>query len=127
MNGCLAEDRIIWLSVMFVYKGILLIIGICLAFETRKVNIRHLNDSKLIGMAVYGIVVLSVALSVIGLLLETHVNAFYEVIGGLIMLGNTSLLCLIFIPKVINHWISSKSSPCNVNCNLFYFHMGCLD
>lgn len=102
---CRAEDRIIWLSALFIYKGILLIVGMFLAFETRNVKIRHLNDSKLIGMSVYGIVVLSVALAAVGILLEQYVNTFYAVVGLMVMLGNTSLLGLIFIPKV--WWVRS--------------------
>lgn len=97
---CQAKDRFTWLSILFVYKGILLIVGVFLAFETRNVKIRHLNDSKLIGMSVYGIVVLSIALAAVGILLENFVDTFYAVIGIMVMLGNTSLLCLIFIPKV---------------------------
>lgn len=97
---CRSKDRIIWLSILFVYKGVLLVIGVFLAFETRNVKIRELNDSKLISMSVYGILVLSITLAAVGLLLETHVDTFYAVIGFMVMLGNTSLLCLIFIPKV---------------------------
>ena len=78
---CRARDRFIWLTILFAYKGILLVIGMFLAFETRKVKIRQLNDSKLIGMSVYGIVVLSIALSVIGILLERYVNEFFAVMG----------------------------------------------
>ena len=97
---CRAEDRFVWLGILLAYKGVLLIVGLFLAFETRKVKIRHLNDSKLIGMSVYGIVVLSLALAAIGILLEELVNVFYIVTGLMILIGNTCLLCLIFIPKV---------------------------
>ena len=51
-------------------------------------------------MSVYGMVVLSIALAAVGILLEANVDVFYAVVGLMIMLGNTSLLCLIFIPKV---------------------------
>ena len=97
---CYSKNRFIWLSILFVYKGILLIIGIFLAFETRKVKIRHLNDSKVIGIAVYCIVVLSIVLSATGVLLENYVDVYYAVLGIMILLGNSSLLCLIFIPRV---------------------------
>ena len=63
-------------------------------------KISQLNDSKLIGMSVYGIVVLSLALAAMGILLETFVEVYYAVMGIMIMLGMTCLLCLIFIPKV---------------------------
>ena len=66
-------------------------------------KIRHLNDSKLIGMSVYGIVVLSVALAAIGIFLEAMVSVFYIVTGLMILVGNTCLLCLIFLPKVGLH------------------------
>ena len=92
--------RYIWLGILLAYKGILLIVGLFLAFETRKVKIRHLNDSKLIGMSVYGIVVLSVALAAIGIFLENIVDVFYTVTGLMILIGNTCLLFLIFFPKV---------------------------
>ena len=100
---CRAADsqaRYIWLGILLAYKGIFLIVGLFLAFETRKVKIRQLNDSKLIGMSVYGIVVLSVALAAIGIFLEAMVSIFYIVTGLMILIGNTCLLCLIFIPKV---------------------------
>ena len=95
-----SQARYIWLGILLAYKGIFLIVGLFLAFETRKVKIRQLNDSKLIGMSVYGIVVLSVALAAIGIFLEAMVNVFYIVTGLMILIGNTCLLCLIFIPKV---------------------------
>ena len=97
---CSAESEYVWLSILFVYKGALLVIGVFLAWETREVHLKHLNDSKLIGASIYGIVVLSVALAAVGILLESAVNASYGVIGALLLLGNTSLLCLIFVPKV---------------------------
>ena len=71
-------------------------------------KIPQLNDSKLIGMSVYGIVVLSVALAAMGILLETFVEVYYAVMGIMIMLGTTCLLCLIFIPKVCCVLVSQK-------------------
>ena len=82
------------------YKGALLVVGVFLAWETRGVHLKHLNDSKMIGVSIYSIVVLSIALAATGLLLESAVNASYGVIGALLLLGNTSLLCLIFGPTV---------------------------
>ena len=99
------QARYIWLGILLAYKGILLIVGLFLAFETRKVKIRQLNDSKLIGMSVYGIVVLSVALAAIGIFLEAMVSVFYTVTGLMILVGNTCLLCLIFIPKVLRSYL----------------------
>ena len=100
VQTCSATYSYVWLSILFVYKGALLVVGVFLAWETREVYLKHLNDSKLIGASIYGIVVLSVALAAVGILLQSAVNTSYGVIGALLLLGNTSLLCLIFAPKV---------------------------
>ena len=64
----------IWLPVLFAYKGIILLVGLFLAFETRKVKIKSLNDSRFIAMSVYGTVIVSVTLTPIGFLLQNFPN-----------------------------------------------------
>ena len=97
---CTAPQQYVWLGILFAYKGILLTIGVFLAFETRNVKIRHLNDSHLIGMCVYATVVLSIALAPIGMLLENNVDMYYAVIGFMVLFGTTLILSLLFVPKV---------------------------
>lgn len=124
---CRSEHRIIWLSILLGYKGILLIVGVFLAFETRNVKIRHLKDSKLIGMSVYGILVLSLALTAVSLLLEEHVDTFYAVIGIMVMMGSTSLLALIFVPKVkLRHLISPTSTSLAGQTLDLHIHSKCI-
>ena len=41
--GCVAE---LWLGAMLVYKGLLLLFGLFLAWETRHIQVQALNDSK---------------------------------------------------------------------------------
>ncbi|KAL5473444.1 hypothetical protein EMCRGX_G027929 [Ephydatia muelleri] len=82
----------------------MLVVGVFLAWETQEVHLKHLNDSKLIGASIYGIVVLSVALAAVGILLQSAVNTSYGVIGALLLLGNTSHLFLIFAPKMYGVW-----------------------
>lgn len=100
INICTAKDRFIWLGVLFGYKGLFLLIGLFLAFETRKVKISHLNDSRLIGMSVYGIFIISIALAPISVVLETHVDLHYAISSVMILFGVTSFLALITAPKV---------------------------
>jgi len=42
---------------MFSYKGILLLFGILLAYETRSIKVKQVNDSRFVGMSIYNIVV----------------------------------------------------------------------
>ena len=43
---------------MYAYKGLQLILGLFLAYETRSVKVKQINDSRLVGMAIYNVVVL---------------------------------------------------------------------
>ena len=42
---------------MFGYKGILLLFGLFLAYETRSVKLKLVNDSRFVGMSIYNVVV----------------------------------------------------------------------
>jgi hypothetical protein len=44
-------------GVVFSYKGILLLFGILLAYETRNVKVIQVNDSRFVGMSIYNVVV----------------------------------------------------------------------
>jgi hypothetical protein len=44
-------------GVVFGYKGVLLLFGILLAYETRNVKIKQVNDSRFVGMSIYNVVV----------------------------------------------------------------------
>lgn len=49
MYTCEVNNIAIWLGLLYAYKGILLLFGLFLAWETRTVNIPALNDSQHIG------------------------------------------------------------------------------
>ena len=74
--------------------------GLFLAFETRKVKIKSLNESRLIVMAVYGTVIISVTLTPIGFLLQNFPNVQYGIIGIMILLSISLILGLVFVLKV---------------------------
>lgn len=46
-----------FVGIIFAYKGLFLIFGLFLAYETRNVKIRELNDSRFVGMSIYNVVV----------------------------------------------------------------------
>lgn len=52
MEHCQSKRMSIFLSVIYVYKGLLMAFGCFLAWETRHVSIPALNDSKYIGLSV---------------------------------------------------------------------------
>ena len=97
---CTSDDSLIWLIVLFAYKGFVLICGVFLAFETRKVKIVSLNESRFIGMSVYGAVIVSVALTPIGFFLEDIPDAQYAILGIMMWISITIILVLVFVSKV---------------------------
>ena len=97
---CDADTSLEWLSVLFVYKGIVLLAGLFFAFETRNVNHVSFSESRFIAMSIYQSVIVSIALTPIGLLLEDFPNAQYGILGIMIIVSVTITLALVFISKV---------------------------
>ena len=96
---CTSDDSLSWLIVLFIYKGSILLIGVFLSFETRKVKIASLNESCFIGMSVYGTFIVSIALTPIGFFMEDIPNAQYAIIGIMILASITIILILVFVTK----------------------------
>ena len=75
-------------------------VGLFLAFETRKVKIKSLNESRFVAMSVYGAVIVSIALTPIGFLLENYPTTQYAIIGITILFSTSLILGLVFVSKV---------------------------
>ena len=79
---------------------VLQIIALVLAFTTRKVKIKGLDDSKYIAAAVY---VTSIVLAVIIIStysLKEFINVFAALFCTGFLIGTTFILGLVFVPKV---------------------------
>ena len=74
--------------------------GLFLAFETRKVKIKSLNESRFIAMSVYGAVIVAVTLTPVGFWLQNFPDVQYGIIGIMIMSSTSLILGLIFVTKV---------------------------
>eukprot|EP00118_Oscarella_pearsei_P015755 m.144646 g.144646 ORF g.144646 m.144646 type:complete len:874 (+) comp38404_c0_seq19:2136-4757(+) len=97
-HHCVCADEHVWVYVINGYHGLLLVLGGYLAFETRKVNIPDLNDSRLIGISIYMVAVFFVAL--FGFSFITDPSVVYILTVGAIFLVSTSVLCIVFVPKI---------------------------
>ncbi|XP_072046008.1 gamma-aminobutyric acid type B receptor subunit 2-like isoform X2 [Amphiura filiformis] len=97
-----AEFRSIsWLVGIYVFNGVLLLFGLFLAYETRHVHIKALNDSKNIGVSVYNVTILSIVGAIFSLLMDPlHSQLVYIITAMCIILSTTSTLVIIFAPKV---------------------------
>ena len=101
LNTCTAKNLTVWLALIYVYKGVLLLYGLFLAYETRNVVYAHLNDSRVIGICVYNVVVLSTIGAFLALILNNHqYEQLYAALSVCIIFPATVTISLIFIPKV---------------------------
>ena len=85
---------------IFVYLGLLQLVGIILAFQTRKVKIPILNDSKSVTAFIYISSIVLVVIILVTFILHGYINVTAVLFYGGIMLLATIFLVLIFIPKV---------------------------
>nr|KAG5687714.1 hypothetical protein BaRGS_024193 [Batillaria attramentaria] len=76
-----------WLGAMLVYKGLLLLFGLFLAWETRKIQVEALNDSNF-------------------LINNDYYVGNYAISCLFIILGDTITLCFVFVPKVSHSRVS---------------------
>ncbi|KAL4225228.1 Gamma-aminobutyric acid type B receptor subunit 2 [Mactra antiquata] len=98
---CKSERMTIWLVIIYAYKGLLLVFGCFLAWETRQVSIPALNDSKYIGMSVYNVVIMCVCGAAVSFVINDQPTSSFVIIGFFIIFCTTITLCLVFVPKLI--------------------------
>ncbi|XP_063619166.1 gamma-aminobutyric acid type B receptor subunit 2 [Cydia splendana] len=98
---CKSQNTTGWLCALYAYKGLLLLVGVYMAWETRNVKISALNDSKYIGISVYSVVITSTSVVVIGTIISERATLAYITITSLILITTTSTLCLLFLPKIV--------------------------
>ncbi len=99
------------MGVFYAYKGLLLLFGMYMAWETRRVKIPVLNDSQYIGMNIYNVVLMSVTVVALSNILNDRPTLSYAVVSALIWFSTTSMLCLLFLPKVSRPLLAS-GVPC---------------
>ena len=80
-----------------------MLVGLFVAFETRKVKIKSLNESRFIAMSVYGAVIVAVTLTPVGFWLQNFPDVHYGVIGIMIMSSISLILGLVFVTRVSSY------------------------
>ncbi|XP_033638560.1 uncharacterized protein LOC117299207 [Asterias rubens] len=105
---CTGDYYIYWTVALTSYKGLLLLFGAFLAWETRQVTIPALNDSKLIGMSVYNVVILCIVGLAINLVLGQDTQTLFIFNSSISMFCTTLTILIVFLPKVISVLKNSK-------------------
>ena len=97
---CTNMRAVIWIAITFGYKALLQLGAIFMAFTTRKVNIKGLNDTKEIYAIIYINTLIVTVLIVTEFALKSHRDAYVTLYGLAIFAEATLFLALTFIPKV---------------------------
>ncbi|XP_077982037.1 gamma-aminobutyric acid type B receptor subunit 2-like [Glandiceps talaboti] len=100
METCESNYTYYWLGAIYAIKGLLLLFGCFLAYETRNVCVDGLNDSKQICVSVYNIVVLCVLGLTVNLAVQNNPTLTFGFTTSIIILSTTFTICLLFVPKV---------------------------
>ena len=97
---CTTSMSVIWLSLLFSYKGLLQIVAMFMAFHTRKVTVKALNESLETAALIYINSIILVVLTVTEFVLHEYHDVYSAFFGLALLIGATLFLSLIFVPKV---------------------------
>ncbi|OCT74376.1 hypothetical protein XELAEV_18033350mg [Xenopus laevis] len=100
LEHCENTHMTIWLGIVYAYKGLLMLFGCFLAWETRNVSIPALNDSKYIGMSVYNVGIMCIIGAAVSFLTRDQPNVQFCIVALVIIFCSTITLCLVFVPKL---------------------------
>ncbi|GJQ78108.1 GABA-B-R2 [Trypoxylus dichotomus] len=98
---CASNRMTIFIGSIYAYKGLLMIFGAFLAWETRHVSIPALNDSRHVGLSVYNVAIMCICGAAVALVLVDHQDAMFLIIGVFVIFCTTATLWLVFVPKIV--------------------------
>ncbi|KAG5867556.1 Gamma-aminobutyric acid type B receptor subunit 2, partial [Gonioctena quinquepunctata] len=98
---CASDHQTIFVGSIYAYKGLLMIFGAFLAWETRHVSIPALNDSRHVGLSVYNVAIMCICGAAVALVLVDHQDAMFLIIGVFVLFCTTATLWLVFVPKML--------------------------
>ncbi|XP_054160716.1 gamma-aminobutyric acid type B receptor subunit 1-like [Oppia nitens] len=104
------EANFLWYGILFGYKGLLLLFGLFLSYETRSVKLKQLNDSRLVGMSIYNVVILCLITGPVSQVIEDQVNAHFAFIALAIIFCCFLTMALVFVPKIVE-LVRIRSGP----------------
>ena len=97
------ESKVYYITagILYGYKGLLQLLALLLAFRTRKIKVKGLDDAKSIIVAVYVSTVGLVLLAISTYFLKgDYVNAYVVIRGISVVVITSIMVALLFIPIV---------------------------
>lgn len=101
LEHCKSKHHKVWLGIIYAYKGLQLILGLFLTYETRSQKVKQINDSRLVGMAVYNVVILCSITAPVMLLVGDQQNAAFCFVSLANIFCCYLSMALIYVPKIL--------------------------
>ncbi|KAI6229253.1 Gamma-aminobutyric acid type B receptor subunit 1 [Aphelenchoides besseyi] len=102
LEYCESNHQEIWTALILGYKCLLLVFGLFLAYESRNLKIRFINDSRFVCMAIYNVAIVALVTGpVVSLLLRSQPNANFTFTSITVSICVYISLGLVFVPKAL--------------------------
>lgn len=100
LEHCSSKKMNTWLGIFYGYKGLLLLLGIFLAYETKSVSTEKINDHRAVGMAIYNVAVLCLITAPVTMILSSQQDAAFAFASLAIVFSSYITLVVLFVPKM---------------------------
>lgn len=99
---CYCDNFGYLIGALYVYKGLLVVFGLFLAYESRNVKYFYINDSRFVSITMYIVVILVGIGAPLSLVLAVHyfIDSAYGLTVFTITAACISCLLILYIPKV---------------------------
>ncbi|KAH8249004.1 hypothetical protein KR032_005036 [Drosophila birchii] len=101
LEHCESQRNSMWLGLVYGFKGLILVFGLFLAYETRSIKVKQINDSRYVGMSIYNVVVLCLITAPVGMVIASQQDASFAFVALAVIFCCFLSMLLIFVPKVI--------------------------
>ncbi|CRL02846.1 CLUMA_CG015802, isoform A, partial [Clunio marinus] len=102
LEHCESINNSVWLGVIYGFKGLILVFGLFLAYETRSIKVKQINDSRYVGMSIYNIAVLCLITAPVAMVIASQQDASFAFVALAVIFCCFLSMLLIFVPKVSN-------------------------
>ncbi|XP_044837527.1 gamma-aminobutyric acid type B receptor subunit 1 isoform X1 [Mauremys mutica] len=100
LEHCSSTKMNTWLGIFYGFKGLLLLLGIFLAYETKSVSTEKINDHRAVGMAIYNVAVLCLITAPVTMILNSQQDAAFAFTSLAVVFSSYITLVVLFVPKM---------------------------
>ena len=108
-----------WKILILAYLAVYQIVGIVLAFETRKVKFPGLRESAFVATMIYISSLVLVMLAVDIFILSSYLNSYGAIFAIGILILTTIFLLFTFVPKVLCRSLLEKATSFSLFINFY--------